>query len=308
MPGAICLSEDAYRQVKAAARPRSHTISARRGSRTSPRRCASFRWRSTSPASNLGGEAGAASAYLFPAVAALGALILNCGCHRVVSKGEQTRGDRRFLRRIGAGGSFRRADCRNPAVRKRDRRPAIGDARSAHRPENEGRSKRAALWRIVGRTGGTGSVADPTEARQQIERRLCRHRQPGGRRGRAARHIPAQRRTFGCAPLVADDFAPLLEKLNAAAVREAEIAGHARLLAEPNTAPGRARLRQQRNRENDVGLRSSGLRDLWQARPGRGARDLPGSGGAKRALEPQCLGGARHRHAATEDLWLGTAA
>ena len=47
-PGAICLSEDAYRQVKRPARPCRQSTSARPNSRTSPSRSGSIRCRSAS--------------------------------------------------------------------------------------------------------------------------------------------------------------------------------------------------------------------------------------------------------------------
>ena len=50
-PGAICLSEDAYRQVQGAARSRGHRSRRRPNSRTSPSRCGSIRCRSDCPRS-----------------------------------------------------------------------------------------------------------------------------------------------------------------------------------------------------------------------------------------------------------------
>ena len=63
-----------------------------------------------------------------------------------------------------------------------------------------------------------------------------------------------------------------------------------------------------RHRQDGLGLRPSRQFYLAQARHGRGGSRLPGSSGAKRAVQPQCVECPRHCPQWAEDLWLGPSA
>ena len=123
-PGAICLSEDAYRQVKSRLDMNVSDLGATALKNIAePVRVYSVEvgkpGRPSARSRGLRREAGS-----FRSPPRSRRCIVDGGRRRVVSDRGQTRSDR-CLVRTGAGGPFRRADGRDPAVRQRDRQSAI---------------------------------------------------------------------------------------------------------------------------------------------------------------------------------------
>ena len=133
-PGAICLSEDAYRQVKSRLDLNVSDLGTRQLKNIAePVRAYSVEVGKPGAASK---PKAAPRGRLVPVAAAL-AVCRRCGRSRWVLDGGQTRADSCVVG-CGASGPFRRADGRGLAVRQRDRQPPIRHARPARRSEDDG--------------------------------------------------------------------------------------------------------------------------------------------------------------------------
>ena len=98
------------------------------------------------------------------------------------------------------------------------------------------------LWCIVGRTGGTGSVADPTEAGRQLNADyvVTGNLEAGGDAPRVT--FQSRNDVHSGARLGSQTISPVLEKLNAAAVEAGDRGARARttrILAVLNAEYGR---------------------------------------------------------------------
>jgi adenylate cyclase len=120
-PGAICLSEDAYRQVKSRLDMNVSDLGPTALKNIAePLRVYSIEiGKPAAPPKSKPAPRG----WFVPVAAALAALVVTAGARRVVLDGGQTGADCYVV--AGAGGAFRRADGRGSAVRQRDRESAI---------------------------------------------------------------------------------------------------------------------------------------------------------------------------------------
>jgi class 3 adenylate cyclase len=181
-PGAICLSEDAYRQVKSRLDMNVSDL----GPTALKNIAEPLRVYSVAvgkPTAALKPKP-APRGRLVPATAVLAALLVGAGgrgCRMVFGCG-QARGCRCVLGPCaGSDGPVRRADGRGSAVRQRDRQSSIRHAHPTYRPEDDGRRWQRddlAHRRAPGRRGR--ERRRPDRSRAAIKRRLCRHRKPGG--------------------------------------------------------------------------------------------------------------------------------
>ena len=197
-PGAIFLSEDAYRQVKARLDVAVNDIGAQKLKNIAdPVRVYSVE------VGKPGERAKAPSAArrgVMPALAALAAILALAGAAAWY-----------WTARKPAPNVAAAAPFGVPTVAILPFANVTGDAQYEAVTQRIGQKMRddasnASIWRIVGGSAGAGSRRRDRR-RAAVERRLRRHRKPGGRRRRAACDLTTRRRSFRRASLVPDDFA-----------------------------------------------------------------------------------------------------
>ena len=117
------------------------------------------------------------------------------GCRMVFVSREDRSG--RCVLGTDAGGPFRDIPAvailpfanATDSVRNTTHSPSASARRQETPPSN------ATIWRIIGHSGGAASeYSRPDRRGAAVERRLCRHREPGGGRRRAAGDVPGRRR------------------------------------------------------------------------------------------------------------------
>ena len=162
----------------------------------------------------------------------------------------------------------------------------------------------ASIWRIVGRSAGAGA-ADPIDAGRQLNADyvVTGNLEAGGDALRVTLQLAD---VHSGARLWSQTISPVLEKPNTSAA-EAEVAGRAEFFVGRSDSGRRAHppFFRRRNHENDLGMRSSRLQP--EAGLGRERPRMPGGGGPKGALELECVGIARRGHQRAEGLGLGLA-
>ena len=199
-PGAIYLSEDAYRQVKARLDVAVRDVGEQKLKNIAdPVRVYSVEVGKPSERAKAGP---AARSRLVPVLATLAAILALAGAaawYWIAGKPATN----------GAGA----APFGVPTVAILPFANVTGDPQYKSLTQRIGQKMRddasnAPIWRIVGRSAGAGRRR-PDRCGAAVECRLCRHRKPGGRRRPAARDLATRRRSFQRAPLVPDDFARL---------------------------------------------------------------------------------------------------
>ena len=190
-PGAICLSEDAYRQVKGRLDLAVTDLGAMALKNIAePMRAYSVEV--GKPATAPKPKPAPRSRLCSGCRRACGAARCSGGRGRMVFDGGQTRGDRCVFG-ARAGGPFRPPHGGDSAVRQHDRQRAIRRAGAAHRPEDNRRGQQCddlARHKPLGRR--SREHHRPDRRRAAVERRLCRRRKRRSRRGRAACGVPGR--------------------------------------------------------------------------------------------------------------------
>ena len=197
-PGAIFLSEDAYRQVKARLDVAVNDIGAQKLKNIAdPVRVYSVE---VGKPGERAKAAPAARRGVMPALAALAAILALAGA----AAWYWTAG--RPAPNVAATAPFGVPTVAILPFANVTGDPQYDTADPAHRPEDEGRRQQCADLAHCGPLRGHGRRRR-YRRRAAVECRLRRHRKPGGRRRRAARDLTTRRRSFRRAPVVSDDLA-----------------------------------------------------------------------------------------------------